>query len=207
MSRSTLDDAPALGGAALAEGISIPRIDRVVGWVLNLMAPGAGLAWLGRSLLGASIAILFSVAATYAAAAYLLYPGEGSRFWRGLALGVGIGTYFGAQFRFAQTLRSHADALDQLERRAALRAVHESLQAGDYDGAYAALVPIRERAEGDLLVAVRFAQVLDGRGDARAARRAWLRVRELDRHGLYRQATRRALTRVAGVGGRLRESD
>jgi hypothetical protein len=142
---------------------------------------------IGRETLGVMIAILFTMTACYALAATLLFPDDTSATWRGLSIGVAIGTYLGAQIRYAQTVRCQADEAFGDLRRAALRDAHSALREGRTEDAWHALRPLLPQAETDLLVAYRVAQVLTARGDRLAALNAWRRVDRLDRHRIYRQ--------------------
>jgi len=156
---------------------------------------------IGRETLGVMIAILFTMTACYALAATLLFPDDTSATWRGLSIGVAIGTYLGAQIRYAQTVRCQADEAFGDLRRAALRAARGALREGRAEDAWNALRPLLPQAETDLLVAYRVAQVLTARGDRLAALNAWRRVGRLDRHRIYRQEV---LENEQALGKRLR---
>ena len=158
--------------------------------LVNLVIPGGGLILIGREILGVLIAVLFTVAACYALAATLLFPDDTSAAWRGLGIGVAIGTYLGAQIRYAQTVRYQADQAFGDLRRAALRAARGALRDGRAEDAWNALQPLLPQAEADLLVAYRVAQVLTARGNGLVALNAWRRVRRLDRHRIYREEVR-----------------
>ncbi len=172
------------------------------GRLINLVIPGGGLILIGSETIGVLVALLFTAATNFAIAALLLIPDDVSPTWRGLSLGVAIGTYLGAQIRYAQTVR-HTRARGALElRRAALREARCALLAGRAEEAWRVLQPLVEQAESDLVVAYRLAQVLTARGGGAAALAAWRRVRRLDRHRIYRQEVtenERALS--AHVGG------
>jgi hypothetical protein len=171
--------------------------------LINLVIPGGGLILIGHEALGVLIAILFTIATGYALAASLLFPDDTSATWRGLGIGVAIGTYLGAQLRYAQTVRFQVDqALGDL-RRTALAAARAALHAGRADEAWSALQPLLPQAETDLLVAYRVAQVLTARGNGLVALNAWRRVRRLDRHRIYRDEVRSNEQRLAselGIG-------
>lgn len=160
---------------------------------LNLIIPGAGLIACGAVLSGLIVSLLFILTANFAIAATLIVPDDVPRLWTGLTIGVVGGTYIGAQFRLAQTLRERqrSDAIHQ--RREILSQVHERLLAGDADGAFEAIERLRPQSETDLLVAYRRAQVLTARGDGLAAQRAWQHLKLLDRHHIYRDQTARYL--------------
>lgn len=157
------------------------------GRLANLVIPGGGLILIGSEITGVLVALLFTAAASFALAVCLLFPDDVSPSWRGLGVGVAIGTYVGAQVRYAQSVRElRARATGQL-RRAVLSDVRCALLAGQVEDAWRALQPLREQAESDLVLAYRLAQVLTARGDGAAALAAWRRVRRLDRHRIYRQ--------------------
>ncbi|MFQ5806174.1 MAG: hypothetical protein ACE5I3_06980 [Phycisphaerae bacterium] len=157
------------------------------GRLINLLVPGGGLILIGSETMGVLVALLFTAAATFAIAAVLLFPDDVLPTWRGLGIGVAIGTYLGAQIRYAQTVRSQREQAAEERRRVALEHARRALLAGRVDDAWQALQPLVERAESDLVLAYRLAQVLTARGDVAGARAAWRRVRRLDRHRLYRQ--------------------
>lgn len=158
--------------------------------LINLIVPGGGLILIGHETLGVLIAVLFTITAGYALAATLLFPDDTSATWRGLGIGVAIGTYVGAQIRYAQTVRYQADQAFGDLRHNALRAARDALGTGHAEEAWNALQPLLPRAETDLLVAYRVAQVLTARGAGQAALSAWRRVRRLDRHRIYREEVR-----------------
>jgi hypothetical protein len=171
--------------------------------LVNLVVPGGGLILIGHETLGVLIGVLFTLSAGYALAATLLFPDDTSTTWRGLGIGVALGTYIGAQIRYAQTVRYEADQAFGDLRRSALGAARRALDAGRADEAWALLQPLLPQVETDLLVAYRVAQVLTARGDGGAALRAWRRVGRLDRHRIYREevhVNERALARQLGPG-------
>lgn len=172
--------------------------------LINLVIPGGGLILIGSELLGVLIAALFTLSASYALAATLLFPDDTSATWRGLGLGVALGSYLGAQLRYAQSVRHQADQADADLRHAALRAARGALADGRADLAWEAVQPVLPQAEGDLLVAYRVAQVLTARGAGHAALSAWRRVRRLDRHRIYREEVRvneQTLASELGISG------
>lgn len=155
-------------------------------WI-NLLVPGGGLIAIGEVWTGVVVALFFAVSANAAIAARLLLPDEFSPWLAGLCIGVAAGTYIGAQFRLAHTVRERRRAAEQEQRRAALTAVCDRLERGDGDGALEALEPLRSAGGQDLLVAFRLAQVLTLKRDVSPALEAWQQVRILDRHHVYRR--------------------
>jgi len=155
------------------------------GRLINLVVPGGGLILIGSETMGVLIALLFTAAASFAIAASLLFPADFPPTWRGLGIGVAVGTYLGAQIRYAQTVRHQCERAADESRGAALQGVRRALLAGRVEDAWRALQPVVEQAENDLVVAYRLAQVLTAREGGAAALAAWRRVRRLDRHRIY----------------------
>lgn len=155
-------------------------------WI-NLLVPGGGLIAIRDVWTGVVVALLFTLSANAAIAARLLIPDEFSPWLAGLCIGVAGGTYIGAQFRLAHTVREQRREAALRQRRAALAAVCDRLERGDGEAALEALEPLRSAAEQDLLVAYRLAQVLTMKRDVSAALEAWQQVRVLDRHHVYRR--------------------
>ncbi len=172
---------------------------RWAGWV-NLVLPGAGLVLCGAIASGLMVGLLVAAGANLALAALLLFPDDFSRTVQAVIIGLAVGSYFGAQLRLSQTQRQiRAQAAGEARRRT-LRRTSELLANGEPAAALEALRPLADRAHDDLLVAYRMAQTLTVAGDVLAARVAWQRVRQLDRHGIYRDQVReneRALDAVA----------
>ena len=157
---------------------------------VNLLVPGAGLILAGATWVGLATGLVFIACVNAALWLALLIPDEVSRWSQALAIGLAGGAYLGAQVRLAQYVRSRERSQQAAQRRDALSAARTHLRMGDPAAALAALEPLRERAEHDLLVAFRTAQACTGMQDAEAARAAWKRVRELDRHHIYRDQAR-----------------
>jgi hypothetical protein len=155
--------------------------------LINLVIPGGGLILIGSEAIGVLIATLFTASADLAIAASLLFPDDFASTWRGLAIGVAIGTYIGAQVRYAQTVRCRGQRLAESRRHAALRDARVALAAGRVSDAWCALQPLADEAERDVALAYRWAQVLTAKGSGAAAQAAWRRVRRLDRHRIYYQ--------------------
>ena len=153
--------------------------------VVNFVVPGGGLILLGLTWLGILTVLLFALSANYAVLATFILPDEVSRIWRGLGWGIAAGTYIGAQFRFAHTLRESRRAAEIAQRQQALAEARVALAEERLEDAWQALLPIHHLADQDLLIAYRIAQVLTARGDDAGAAAAWSRVRQLDQHRIY----------------------
>lgn len=161
--------------------------------VLNLVLPGGGLVLVHRPWTGVSIGLLFTVLANLAVWATLLVPDDFAPWLRGVLIGVAGGTYVGAQIRLGATLRSERSEAQTRLRQQALQNVRYYLDRGEADAALAALDPVAELVADDLLLAYRLAQVLTCAGQSQSALAAWDRVRELDRHRIYRDELETAL--------------
>lgn len=160
---------------------------------MNRIIPGGGLIGAGALVPGLIIATLFTVSANLAIVGTWIVPDDIPRVLTGLAIGVVAGSYAGAQFRLAQTLREQQRAEVARVRRETLSEAIQHLRSGDLDRAWERLESVRPLAESDLLVAYRRAQVLTARGDGAAAQRAWQRLEQLDRHHIYRAEITRHL--------------
>ena len=177
----------------------------MIGQFVNLTVPGGGLILIGSAPLGVLIAVLFTATANFAIAATLLIPDDVSPTWRGLCAGLAIGTYLGAQIRYAQTVRSQRNRTAADRRHSALHVARTALAAGHVDDAWRAIEPLAGLADDDLVLAHRLAQVLTARGDPRAALEAWQRVRRLDRHRLYRDEIAQNDRVLADIAGKRRD--
>jgi hypothetical protein len=170
--------------------------------LINLVVPGGGLILIGNVGSGVLIAVLFTLSASFAMTAAWLFPDDVSRVWRGLSIGIALGTYLGAQLRYAQTVRLQADQAFWDLRREKMRTVRLALSEGRIEDAWLGLRPLMNDAETDLPLAFLVAQVLTLKGDGAAALNAWRHVRRLDRHRVYSRETREneeRLTRHSGV--------
>ncbi len=155
-------------------------------WI-NLLLPGAGLVLCGATMAGLVVGVVFAVSANIALVATLLFPDDFGPGPRALAIGVAGGVYLGGQIRYAQTVRGLQRAAAVRERRERLGRTQRLLASGDVAGALQAIAPLTEANPDDLVAAYRLAQVLMAAGNGHAARVAWKRVKQLDRHRLYAQ--------------------
>jgi hypothetical protein len=154
--------------------------------ILNMLVPGSGIIWLGRTVAGLVFGALFAACANLAVWSMLLIPDDLPAWVPPLAIGLATGAYLACQVQFVRSARGRRQAEQEAVRRSALIRVREALEEGDCRRGLAALAPVSHLAAHDLLVAYRMAQVLSGLEDAEAARRAWRQVRALDRHHIYR---------------------
>lgn len=161
---------------------------RLAPW-LNLLLPGGGLIMINAAWSGLLIGLAFVVAANIAVVAVLLFPDDFSAGTRGLLIGLAGGCYVGAQWRYAQTVRDRRERALAARRRRALEESRLLLLRGEHDAALESVQPLAELLPRDLLVAYRVAQVLTAAGNRPAAEDAWQCVRDLDKHGIYRQQT------------------
>lgn len=165
--------------------------------MLNLAVPGAGVVWLGSVLNGVLLGGSFALLCNWWVWAIWIVPGEfaaAAQMLLGLAV---LLLYTAAQLSLARTLREWRARRATALRRAALTTAVRRLEERDVAGAWTALLPVLGRADRDLLIAYRAAQVLTVAGDVERARRAWRRVRALDPHGLYRRQIEQAEAELA----------
>lgn len=158
--------------------LDIPRL-------INYLVPGGGLILVGASISGVLSALLFTLSLSAALIGLLLFPDDLPQPWSGLSLGVALGTYFGAQWRYAQTMRSRADQAYSDLRRQVQQRVRQALLDDRPADAWKIVQPFMTEVECDLSLAFLVAQVLTRKGDEQAALHAWRRVRRLDRHRIY----------------------
>jgi uncharacterized membrane protein len=165
-------------------------------WV-NLFVPGGGLIALGSAWTGALLGLVFIACLNLALAATLIFPDDVPLRWRRLSILGAALVYIGAQLRYAHVLKARRRQGEHRERHEALRLAREHLAAAQPAEALEALRSLREQADADLLIAVRFAQAHTALGEASAAFAAWRRVERLDDHYLYRGERLEAERRLA----------
>lgn len=163
---------------------------------MNLLVPGAGLVLLGEPAIGVLLGLLYAALLNLLIASCLIFPDELSSSTTLIATIGAAAVYVFAQRRLPAAESRTAMMRITAQRRAALKTAAECIQRGDGLGARAALLPIADRAEDDLLLAYRMAQAASLCGDAAAAREAWRRVRKLDRHRIYGDDIERYLGRA-----------
>jgi hypothetical protein len=173
-------------------------------WGWNLLVPGGGLVLAGRLWLGLVVGLLFTLAANLAVLSALVVPDDVPGWLRIGFLTLSGTIYVLAQWLLAQRLRGGRRSALEAARRRALAAAVAALERGEAERAVAALAPLRGLADGDLVVAYRWAQVLTAARDVPAARAAWERVAALDRHRIYRAQIAAALQELAAVELRVR---
>jgi tetratricopeptide (TPR) repeat protein len=153
---------------------------------LNLLLPGGGLILVGAVPSGLLVGLVFAACANFALAAALLFPDDFPPAAQLAGIVLAAAAYLYAQARLAQAVRDLRRQAAAALRRRVLAETQELLARGDHARALAALSAIADQAGADFLVAYRLAQALTAAGNTAAARRAWLRVRELDPHGIYK---------------------
>jgi hypothetical protein len=185
-----VNDANQVPDAAPAGPNDRPLEPRSLHLYLNLVAPGAGLALLGRTGLGLLVGVAFSVAMNLAIIATLIVPDDFSAAARFACLAAAVVAYAAGQILMWRAIDAARAAWAQQRRREVLGRVQAALLEGSAEEAWRALAPLLERAESDLHIAYRVAQVLSHRGTVGEAESAWARVQRLDAHGIYREHTR-----------------
>ncbi|MCG3129016.1 MAG: hypothetical protein CHACPFDD_03912 [Phycisphaerae bacterium] len=153
--------------------------------VANLLAPGAGVILLGHVLSGLSIGLVFAALANLTVCAVLLFPDDFSAAAAATIVALTAASYLAAQAWMDVIHRRQRRQRLLDERREALAAAHERMQAGDYAAALDELRRLEHALEHDILIAYRTAQILTHLGDPSAAA-AWRRVRQLDPHHVFR---------------------
>lgn len=164
--------------------------------IWNLLLPGVGLVLAGSVAMGWFVGLVFTALLNAVIAAALLFPDDVPSNVRGLLTGAVLGTYLAAQLRLAQALRTRRRNMAAERRRQAQSLAAEQLAAGDARLAVATLAALREEFPDDLLIAYRLAQAYSALGDPEAAAAAWLALRRLDRHRIYRDEIERNLEGV-----------
>lgn len=171
--------------------MSFDRRAAVAQWV-NTFAPGVGLILLRRVWMGLIVSALFTLFANVVVLAVFLLPDEFNAWTAGLSIGLTGGTYVGAQVRLVMVVREARRKRAAEKRRRVLGRVLELMRDGEARAALRELSVLEHLWETDLLVAYRVAQLLSAAADEEAgARRAWQRVRRLDKHRIYGEETRR----------------
>jgi hypothetical protein len=173
---------------------------------VNLIVPGGGLILLGAVASGLVGGLLLAVCANFAVLAVFIIPDDFSHTAQMLIIGLTGGTYVGLQVRLAGRLRECQAQSAANHRRRILWQSQQALESGDAAGAVAQLGPLLRAAPEDLLVAYRLAQALTAAGNEAAAQHAWQRLRQLDRHGLYKQQIQAYATLRADPAARERAS-
>jgi hypothetical protein len=153
--------------------------------LLNLLAPGVGQALIGRPVTACVLALSFALSANGAVAATLLVPDDVPAWLQNLCIGAAAIVYVVAQGLLAHSLRIERRRTNDDRRRTALRRVRELLTEGRTTEALSAVQRLSAGSSDDLLAALWTARVCTAAADRDAARRAWARVRELDRRHIY----------------------
>lgn len=165
-------------------------------WV-NLAVPGAGLLLLGHGFTGAASLLLFTAAGHGVLWSLYITPDDWSP-WAPAALGAATAAcYVASQLLTSQAVRAAKRTLQRTQRRQLIAASQQLRDEGDLREALARLEPLQPSQTPDLLLAVRHAQLLLASHDWAGARRAWERVRRMDRHRIYQTVSDEALRTIA----------
>lgn len=154
--------------------------------LLNLLVPGAGLILIGRLLSGWSLALGFAITANLAVLFIFVIPVDINPAVRSASIGSAALLYVAAQGLFASAVRFDLQAAMRDQQSRVLRSVHRLIAAGDWSAAWQELQPLLPTADGDLLIALRAAQILTVVGDRAAAAAACEDLRRLDKHHICR---------------------
>ncbi|MDX2200639.1 MAG: tetratricopeptide repeat protein [Phycisphaerae bacterium] len=155
--------------------------------LINLIAPGVGLVLVDRLFDGLLTAGAFGLSAGALLVATLVAPMAYSGAFRAFLAVAMVATYGLAQIAMerAAAARGRSDAA--AERRALLQRSARSARYGDYASAIAQISEALEQSPEDLALRADLAILHDRAGNLDAARAAWRRVRELDRHRVYKE--------------------
>lgn len=164
--------------------------------LVNILVPGGGLILLGAVWRGLLIGVVFTLLADFALLATLLIPDDVPGWARVAAVVGAVAVYALAQLRVEQYVHRRRRDADHKLRRAALLEARARLEEQAFEAALAALAPIMELSDHDLLVAYRIAQALTGAERHDAALDAWRRVQVLDVHHIYRTQREDQLRRL-----------
>lgn len=177
--------------------------------LINLIAPGVGLVLVDRLFDGLLTAGAFALSAGALLVATLVAPMAYSGVFRAFLAVAMVATYGLAQIAMerAAAARERSDAA--AERRALLQRSARSARYGDYASAIAQVSEALEHSPEDLALRADLASLHDRMGNVEAARLAWQRVRELDRHRIYKEqieaAERRAMDAMVSEPAEVRQ--
>lgn len=162
------------------------RARRVWALILNLVAPGVGLVILRREGLGIALAVLFAVFAQVALIGWMIAPASIPSI-----LSVATGVAAGAVWLVSQWLawkqaRIMFGAQCERELRLLGESVTQAIDAERYAEARDLLNLATRIDDEDLALHLQAARLATRTGQFQTARKAWRRVMQLDKVGLYR---------------------
>lgn len=166
--------------------------------VLNLLVPGAGLACAGSVAVGMALGVAYIACLNGAILSFGVIPDEFSRSGRTLLVLATALLFISAQGLLPTALRSEAQRRSSVRRKQAIADAQAAAAAGRLAEAEAILAELVAAQPGDLLAAHRYATILTAQAAPEAVA-AWRRLRELDRHRIFRAETDFALNASAGV--------
>ena len=165
---------------------------------LNLFVPGTGLILARREWLGATLAALFGVLVQLGLWGCLIEPARMPTWLVVACLAGGALVWLTAQYLLRQRLVLMRDPGVQEELARLRDQAAEHMANGGYKDAWAVLQVALAIDDEDLDSNVQTAELLAALGRIAQARKAWRRVAQLDRRGLYRGRTFEALNRLSG---------
>ncbi len=166
--------------------------------ILNLVAPGAGLACAGSVAVGVALGVAYIACLNGAILAFGVIPDEFSRSARILLVVAAALLFVSAQGLLPTALQREEQRRSSDRRRQALADAQAAAAAGRLDEAEVILAELVASQPADLLAAQRLAAILTAQASPGAAA-AWRRLRELDRHRIFRAETDFALNAGAEV--------
>jgi tetratricopeptide (TPR) repeat protein len=166
--------------------------------VLNLFLPGTGLILARREWLGVTLAALFGVLVQLGLWGCLIEPARVPAWLAAACLAGGALVWLAAQYQLRQRLVQMRDpgVQEELARLRDQAAGH--VANGGYKEAWAVLQVALAIDDEDLDSNVQTAELLAALGRVGEARKAWRRVAQLDRGGVYSGRTLEALDRLRG---------
>lgn len=182
----------ATGGANLRAGLRL----------FNLLVPGAGLVCAGSVAVGLAVGMAYVACLNGAILAFGVIPDEFSRAARVLLVLSAALLFISAQGLLPAAVRRDEQRRAAAWRAKALAAAQAAAAQGRLDEAAVLLAELVAAQPGDLLAAQRHAALLTAQSDP-GADAAWRRLRDLDRHRIFRSETdfalqgRRAAARAA----------
>jgi hypothetical protein len=164
--------------------------------LLNSLVPGGGLILLRRERLGVSLALCFCAAGELAILGEWLLPASVPRWVTLPGLATACGVWIVAQALLWSRLRTLSDPGLAEQKSTLIQLAREAMGDGIYVNARVALESALALDDEDLAANVLWARWLMTMGRFPDARRAWLRVEQLDRHDEYSRESMAALRQL-----------